>query len=107
MTATPGRARSSQSRILFGFPVRTTKTIVEVKGALFRGRRACHVAGRRPDLDAIASMSPESASVTTSASRPSMTDRACLPEPPWDWLIVSFWPVLAAQRFRKAALISS
>src|ERR1039457_113592 len=107
MTAIPLFVRSSQSRILFGFPVRTTKTIVEEKGVLFLGRRACHVLGRRPALDAIASMSPESASVTTSASRPSMTDRACLPEPPCDWLIVTFWPVLAAQAFANAALISS
>src|ERR1035441_2409527 len=96
MTAIPLFVRSSQSRILFGFPVRTTKTIVEEKGVLFLGSRACHILGRRPALDAIASMSPESASVTTSASRPSMTDRACLPEPPCDWLIVTFWPVLAA-----------
>ena len=88
MTAIPGLARSSQSRIPFGFPARTTKTTVEVKGALFRGRRARHVLGRRPARDAIASMSPESASVTTSASRPSITDRACVPEPPCDWLIV-------------------
>src|ERR1017187_9906962 len=107
MTAIPLFIRSSQSRILFGFPVRTTKTIMEVKGVLFLGSRACHILGRRPALDAIASMTPESASVTTSASRPSMTDRACLPEPPCDWLIVTFWPVLAAQAFANAALISS
>jgi hypothetical protein len=30
MTVTPARARSFQSRIFFGFPLRTRKTIVEV-----------------------------------------------------------------------------
>ena len=36
-----------------------------------------------------------------------MTDRACLPEPPCDWLMVTFWPVLAAQAFANAAFTSS
>ena len=36
-----------------------------------------------------ASTSYASASVTTSAWSPSMTARACLPEPPCDWLIVT------------------
>src|ERR1035438_6495448 len=107
MTAIPLFVRSSQSRILFGFPVRTTKTIVEEKGVLFLGRRACHVLGRRPALDAIASMSPEGGIFSSSASGPSVTDRACLPEPPCDWLIVTFWPVLAAQAFANAAFTSS
>ena len=35
------------------------------------------------------------ASVTTSASSPSMTARACVLEPPCDCLIVSFVPVLS------------
>ena len=39
-------------------------------------------------------MSSASASVTTSASSPSMTERACLPEPPCDCLMVTSWPVL-------------
>ena len=39
-------------------------------------------------MSTMASMSGASASVTTSACKPSMTARACLPEPPWDWLTV-------------------
>src|SRR5665647_3424094 len=50
--------------------------------------------------------SPDRASVTMSASSPSITDRACLPEPPCDWLIVILWPVFAAQAFVKAAFTS-
>ena len=50
-------------------------------------------------------MSPASASVTTSASRPSITARACLPEPPCDCLIVTVSPVFAFQYLAKAVLI--
>ena len=39
-------------------------------------------------------MSPASASVATSASSPSMIERACLPEPPCDCLIATSWPGL-------------
>ena len=39
-------------------------------------------------------MSAASASVTMSASRPSITERACLPDPPWDVRTVTFWPAL-------------
>jgi hypothetical protein len=46
------------------------------------------------------------ASVTTSASSPSMTARACLPEPLWDCLMVTLSPVLACQYLAKAALKS-
>jgi len=45
ITDTPGRARSSQSRICFGFPFRTVKTIVEVYGALLCGSRFCQSRG--------------------------------------------------------------
>ena len=44
--------------------------------------------------------------VTTSASRPSATDRACLLEPPCDWLTVTVSPVLAFQSAMKAGLMS-
>ena len=57
-------------------------------------------------LAAIWSMSPASASVTTSASSPSITARACLPEPPCDWLMVMASPVLAFQSAAKASLNS-
>ena len=42
-------------------------------------------------------MSPASASVTTSAARPSMTERAWRPEPPCDWLILTVSPVFFFQ----------
>ena len=35
-----------------------------------------------------------------------MTARACLPEPPCDWLMVTSCPVFAFQSLAKAALIS-
>src|SRR5437867_341512 len=52
----------------------------------------------------MASMSYASARVTTSASRPSTTARACLPEPPCDWFTTTVAPVLSFQYFAKAAL---
>ena len=33
-----------------------------------------------------------------------MTERACLPEPPCDWLTCTSWPVFAFQYLAKAAL---
>jgi hypothetical protein len=54
----------------------------------------------------MASMSYASASVTTSASSPSMTARACAPEPPCDCRIDARWPVLACQYFANATLKS-
>ena len=36
-----------------------------------------------------------------------MTERACLPEPPCDWLIFTSWPVLPFQYFANAALKST
>ena len=44
--------------------------------------------------------------VTTSASRPSATDPACLLDPPCDWLTVTVSPVLAFQSAMKAGLMS-
>jgi hypothetical protein len=40
-----------------GFPLRTTKTTVDVYGAELLGRRACHPALMRPEFWAMASMS--------------------------------------------------
>ena len=51
----------------------------------------------------MASMSPASARVTTSASSPSITERACLPEPPCEVRMVTFWPVLACHCLAKAS----
>ena len=53
---------------------------------------------------AIASMSYAKARVTTSASSPSMTARACLPEPPWDISTVNSPPPSSFQCLAKAAL---
>src|SRR5689334_9613363 len=52
-------------------------------------------------------MSYASASVTTSAPRPSITERACLPEPPWDCRTVTSWPVFPFQYPANALLYSS
>ncbi len=52
-------------------------------------------------------MSPASASVATSASMPSMMERACLPEPPCDCLTLTSWPLLAFQCLAKAWLYST
>jgi hypothetical protein len=51
-------------------------------------------------------MSAASARVTTSACSPSITARACLPEPPWLWFSVTDAPVFAFQAAAKARLIS-
>ena len=56
---------------------------------------------------AMASMSAASARVTTSAASPSITDRACLPEPPCDWSTLTTWPVFAFQSRANAALNST
>src|SRR3989442_771824 len=45
----------------------------------------------------MASMSYASARVTTSASRPSTTARACLPDPPCDWFTTTLTPVFSFQ----------
>ena len=107
MTLTPGLARSSQSLMPFGLPFRTTSTMVEVYGDALCGSFFCHSAVSQPPCFARASVSPASASVATSASRPSMIERACLPEPPCDCLIVTSCPVLAFQYFENAGLNSA
>jgi len=54
----------------------------------------------------MASVSGQSASVTTSASRPSITARAWVPEPPCDCLMASGVPVSFSYFGTKAALTS-
>src|SRR4030095_9210672 len=93
--------------MFFGLPLRTRHTIVEVYGELLCGRRDCQFTGSSLPFVAIASTSPASASVTTSAGRPSMTVRACLPDPPCDCLTVRSSPVLPFQYFANAALYST
>jgi hypothetical protein len=91
-----------------GLPARTTKTIVDEKGALSWGKRFAQSADKSCPLIARASTSWESASVTTSASSPSSTARACLPEPPCDCWMTSEVPSCSALHFlTKAALTSS
>jgi len=85
-----------------GLPARTRNTIVDVYGQLRSGRRRCQSAATAP-ARASASMSGASARVTTSASRPSITARACLPEPPCDCAIVTVSPVVAFQSATNAA----
>ena len=52
----------------------------------------------------MALMSLSSASVTTSASSPSITARACLPDPPCDCWMVTVSPVSAFHLAAKASL---
>ena len=80
--------------------------MVDVYGVLLCGRRFCQSAGRSFAVLAIALMSSASASVTTSASSPSMTERACLPEPPCDCRIVTFSLAFACQCLANAGLNS-
>jgi hypothetical protein len=73
--------------------------MVEVYGVLFCGSRVAQSAGSSFFLllATMASMSPASPRVTTSAGRPSMTERACLPDPPCDCLTVTTSPVFFFQ----------
>src|SRR5690348_1731365 len=98
----PGLIKSFQSLIAFGLPLRTRNTMVDVYGELLLGKRFCQSEGRSFPFSAMASISYANASVTTSAGRPSMTDRACLPEPPWDCLMVNLSPVFALQYLMNA-----
>ncbi|CRQ73549.1 hypothetical protein PAERUG_P54_1_London_24_VIM_2_04_13_04510 [Pseudomonas aeruginosa] len=81
-------------------------TVAEVNGALLFGRRVAQSFGTRPPLSARASMSVAWFMVMTSAGRPSITERACLLEPPWDIWMVMFSPFSAFQYFWKAGLYS-
>ena len=79
--------------------------MVEVYGALLSGSRASQPGRTRPGATR-ASTSKARPSVTTSASSPSRTPRACLPEPPCDWRMDTRCPVRAAQSCAKAAFTS-
>jgi hypothetical protein len=68
--------------------LRTTKTIVDVYGSEWFGRRVSQSLSMRPAF-AMAFVSDHIASVATSASRPSMMARAWVPEPPCDWRMVT------------------
>src|SRR5690242_7003279 len=104
MTDTPGLARSSQSVICLGLPLRTRNTMVEVYGALLLGKRVAQSADEISPALRMASTSYHRARVTTSASRPSMIERAWAPDPPWDCLMVTLWPERSCQYFAKAVL---
>ncbi len=75
-----------------GLPLRTTKTIVDVYGSDSFGNLLAQPSAIRPRLRN-PSISEGSASVTMSASRPSITARARREEPPCDCLMVSCLPV--------------
>ena len=106
MTCTSGRMRSFQSLIPFGLPLRTTNATVDANGVLLCGSFFCQSAGSVLPRAAISSMSYASASVTTSASSPSITARACDPEPPCDCLISTSCPVRRFHSWANAALMS-
>ena len=55
----------------------------------------------------MASMSYDSARVTTSARSPSMTERACLPDPPCDWVTRTVSPVFDFQSWENDSLYSA
>jgi hypothetical protein len=105
-TPMPGLARSAQSRIPFGLPLRTRITVTDVVGAALFGRRLAQSSGISLPRVASTSMSLDWFIVTTSASRPSRTERACLLEPPCDWLIVTSSPACCFQERWNAGLIS-
>src|SRR5688572_3495457 len=98
--------RSPQSLTPFGFPLRTRNTTVDVYGELLSGRRFCQSAAICAPLSWITSMSYASARVTTSAPRPSITERACALDPPCDCLIVTSCPLCCFQCVTNAALKS-
>jgi hypothetical protein len=66
------------------------------------GSLLCQFSGSSWAWSTMASMSEASARVTTSASRPSITARACLPEPPCEAFTVTLSPVFAFQSAMKA-----
>ena len=79
--------------------------MTEVVGAALLGRRLAQSSGISL-ARAMASMSLDWFIVTTSASRPSITERACLLEPPCDWLTVTSSPACCFQLRWNAGLIS-
>ena len=104
ITEIPWRPRSAQSRMLFGFPLRTRMTDTDVVGALLSGNRFAQSAGTSCPRSWRMSMSLAWFIVITSASSPSMTERACRLLPPCDMLRVSGPPPFAFHHTAKAAL---
>src|SRR3954462_8089659 len=107
MTLTPGLTRSSQSLMPLGLPCRTTSTMVDVYGDELFGRRFCQPSFTQPPCVTRASVSPPRPSVAMSASRPSMMERACLPDPPCDCFPVTPCPVFAFHALANAWLNST
>jgi len=81
--------------------------MVERYGVLLCGSCFCQSARSSLPFPAMASMSADSASVTTSASSPSTTARDCLPEPPCEARISTSSPVLTRHSLAKAVLTSA
>ena len=67
--------------------------MVEVVGAALSGKRLAQSLATTP-FSARNSMSVVVFMVTTSASRPSATARACALEPPWAWSTFTSLPVV-------------
>ncbi|MCY1187930.1 hypothetical protein D9M73_289700 [compost metagenome] len=103
-TCTPSLSRSGQSFRPLGLPLRTMNTVAEVNGALLFGRRVTQSCGTNWPLSAKALMSVAMFMVITSAGRPSITERACLLEPPKDICRAMFSLCSACQCFWKALL---
>ena len=99
--STPDLVKSFQSLIFLGLPLRTKNTTVEVYGAELLGNCFCQFLWISPALT-ISSISLAKARVTTSACKPSITERACLPEPPCDCLKSTSCPVRCFQNVPKA-----
>src|SRR5258705_6794687 len=97
MTCTPGFTRSSQSFRFLGLPLRTRKTYVDVYGVELFGNNVRQLAGIFFVWVATALMSPSSASVSTSARKPSITARACDPEPECDCRMEMALPAFSFQ----------
>jgi len=76
-----------------GLPLRVKNNMVEVVGAALLGNFLAQSLATTPLL-AKNSMSVVVFMVTTSASKPSFTARACALEPPWAWSILTSLPVV-------------
>ena len=77
-------------------PFRTRNTTVDVYGELSSPYSPIQPPSISP-ASSIAVISCANASVTTSASFPSITERACEPEPPWDCVTFTSCPLFSFQ----------
>src|SRR3954454_7309489 len=98
----PGRTRSSQPRMFFGLPLRTTRVTTEsVTMPLWLSW--FHVVGTRPAFTSLL-MSGSSENATTSAGCPAATARLCAPEAPKDsWNDVPLPAVVALKPGMRAS----